>query len=236
MIAAAVPSSAAALLDLLARDPGRPRITWYGDDGERVELSGAVLGNWVSKTTNLLVEELDVAPGHRVLIDLPPHWRTLVWALATWRAGACVVVAGDADVVVTTRPSEHRGDVVAVSLPALARRFDGDLPPGALDAAASVMTYGDVVGWVPPADPGAPALEGVAHAELAAWWAPFVPGRRLLVEAGEDVAAFLQTVARELAADGSVVALSPGRSSTLHQDPAALARLLDGERAVVGTP
>src|SRR5688572_8303068 len=105
------PSTVADVLRSLQPEPGRPRLTWYGPDGERVELSGAVLENWVTKTTNLLVEELDAAPGSRVVLDLPPHWRTVLWALATWRACACVVAAGPddaagagADAVVTDRP------------------------------------------------------------------------------------------------------------------------------------
>ena len=82
----------ALLRRLVTTDPGRPRVTWYGPAGERVELSGKVLDNWVAKTANLLVDELDVGPGSRVVVDLPPHWRTLVWLLAVWAAGGCVVV------------------------------------------------------------------------------------------------------------------------------------------------
>ncbi|MEK8228049.1 hypothetical protein NKG05_21105 [Oerskovia sp. M15] len=44
-----------------------------------MELSGAVLHNWINKTVNLLVEEFDAAPGTRVLLDLPSHWRAIVW-------------------------------------------------------------------------------------------------------------------------------------------------------------
>ena len=39
-----------------------PRLTWYGPDSERVELSGRVLDNWVAKTSNLLQDELDDRP------------------------------------------------------------------------------------------------------------------------------------------------------------------------------
>lgn len=177
-----MPSTTVAdVLSGLQSEPGRPRLTWYGPQGERIELSGAVLENWVTKTTNLLVEELDAGPGVRVVLDLPPHWRTLVWALAVWRAGACVVPASEAyeqhadDLVVTSSPGSwpRAGAVVAVALPALARRFDGELPPRALDAASSVMTYGDVLGYVPPRESGAPALDGPAgtltHDALVAW-------------------------------------------------------------------
>ncbi|WP_245605724.1 TIGR03089 family protein, partial [Promicromonospora kroppenstedtii] len=82
----------ASLLARLAADGGRPRLTWYGDDGERVELSGAVLANWASKTVNLLVEEFDAAPGTTVVVDLPVHWRAAVWTLAAWRTGATVAL------------------------------------------------------------------------------------------------------------------------------------------------
>lgn len=228
------PSDVAALLSQLNRDPGRPRITWYGADYERVELSGAVLDNWVSKTTNLLVEEFDAAPGVRVRIDLPPHWRTLVWALATWRAGACVALDGDADVVVTSRPGSHSGHaVVAVSLPALARRFDGPLPRGAVDAAAAVMTYGDAIGWLPPTDPGSPALEGVPYADLAGWWTA-ADDARVALDVGDDTASFLQRVVGSLAGDGSVVAISSARALELDANDGARGRLLETERAVEG--
>ena len=46
------------LLAQLTAEPGRPRLTWYAP-AERVELSGHVLDNWVTKTANLLVEEYD---------------------------------------------------------------------------------------------------------------------------------------------------------------------------------
>lgn len=221
-------ASVADVLSALLSEPGRPRLTWYGPAGERIELSGAVLDNWVSKTTNLLVEELDAGPGTRVLLDLPPHWRTVVWALAAWRVGATVATdahaaAGTADVVVSDRPGTialPRGaGVVAVALPALARRFDGDLPAGALDAAQSVMTYGDVVGWAPAVEPAEPALEvggtPVPHAGLVAaatGAAPVPAGSRALLPVADErgaTASVLLTTLGVLAGGGSVVLLRP---------------------------
>lgn len=226
-------TSVAALLTQLNRSGGLPRITWYGDDFERVELSGAVLDNWVSKTTNLLVEEFDAAPGVRVLLDLPPHWRSLVWALAVWRTGATLTPTGPADVVVTTRPDEHAADaVVAVTLGALARRFDGPLPRGAIDAASAVMTYADVVGYVPPTDPTAAALGATSYADLPAWWADG-EAARVAFAADDDVTDWLRRVVATLAADGSVVAISPGRLAELARTAGALDRLLETERAVL---
>jgi len=235
----AAPRDVAALLRLLAADPGRPRLTWYGDDGERVEISGAVLGNWVAKTTNLLVEELDAAPGTRVGCDLPPHWRTVLWALATWRAGATLVPlddpAADAaglDVLLSTDGARGEADaLVVVTLAALARRAAVPLPPGAVDAAAAVMTYGDQLGWVPPTEPARVALGDVTFADLPAWWAGEADARpRVLLTAAAPLATHLRDVLRALAADGSVVLLSPGRAEQLADDPVARERLVATER------
>lgn len=226
------------LLQLLTREPGRPRITWYGTDGERVELSGAVLENWVSKTANLLVEEFDAGPGTRVRIDLPGHWRTVVWAFASWRVGACVVAVDDGptDVVVTDRPGEHVGapDLVAVTLPALARRFAGELPPSAVDAATAVMTYGDVLGWSPPVDAASPALVDASgtwtHATLpdhpTVAKAPRDSGRTALVA---DASSLLATLA-VLADGGSVVLIAPDALARLAAGPGRLDALLGSEQ------
>lgn len=159
-------SPVADVLALLQSDPGSPHLTWYGPDGERIELSGAVLANWVAKTTNLLVEELGAGPGTDVALDLPAHWRALVWALSAWRTGATVHLAAPedgtpVDVAVTDRPESWVGtapDVVAVALPGLARSFGTDLPAGVIDAAADTMTYGDRIGAVRPTDPDVLAL------------------------------------------------------------------------------
>lgn len=255
------PMHIADLQRLITRDPGRPRLTWYGEDGERVELSGAVLHNWVNKTVNLLVEEFDAAPGTRVLLDLPPHWRSIVWALATWRTGATLVLApqtdgsdgvGQADatgqslaatspgvdVVVTSRPGSWQGtdgQLVAVPLPALARRFDGDLPAGTIDAGSAVMTYGDQIGWVEEIDPGAPAIESetttVPHTDLFARAMPDTPaaGTRALVRS-DDVLQLLQQVLSVLSVDGSVVVVSGATAAAWGADPDHLERLLRSER------
>ncbi|MBA3251958.1 MAG: TIGR03089 family protein, partial [Geodermatophilaceae bacterium] len=67
-----------ALLDRrVAADGAAPLITYYDDDtGERTELSAVTLANWVAKTANLWQDGLDVEPGQRVAVLLPPHWQT----------------------------------------------------------------------------------------------------------------------------------------------------------------
>jgi len=150
-----------------------PRLTWYGADSERVELSGRVLENWVAKTANYLVDELDAEPGTVVAVDMPVHWRSLVWLLACWAVGATALPLGHdassagtaagtgapkhpaslADIVVTTRPSAALAAsnavgrlpfVVAVALPALAMRWTGELPADALDYSGGVRAHSDV--------------------------------------------------------------------------------------------
>lgn len=215
---------------LAVTEPGRPRVTWYGTGGERVELSGRVLANWVVKATNLLVDEADAGPGRRVAVDLPVHWRTLVWSLATWTTGAEVTLglppgAESADVLVTDRPdagpgaSEPPGLVIAVPLPALALRYDGPLPAGVVDGAADLPRYPDALGWLPPVDRTRTALSStggvppVSHGELLDWARTTAASRawpaapRVLLQ-GPDAPVLLATALAAWAANGSLVLLA----------------------------
>lgn len=248
------PTTVEGVLRVLTADPGRPRLTWYGPAFERIELSGHVLDNWVTKTANLLVEEFEAGPRVRILLDLPPHWRAVVWALAAWRVGACVVPSGpdttpartSDDVVVTDRPDAFAGDgaVVAVALPALARGFGAPIPPGVTDAGAAVMTYGDTLVWAPALEASAPALEAapgvvVAHGDLLAFASsadevrPIAAPARALVGTSPGSAgllACLATTLTTLARGGSVVLCDPSTTAELAADPARRAALVDGER------
>jgi len=220
---------------LLLLEPGRPRVTWYGPGGERVELSGKTLLNWVSKTANLLVDELDAEPGTAVGIDLPAHWRTVSWLLATWAAGAHALVAPEKpglDVLVTTEPGAGRAEhVVAVALPALATSFGAPLPHTVHDAAIEVRRQPDVFQPYLTPDPGDAAFtaagrttshgELVAAARAAAGAAGVRPGDRVLTGAGPELA--LATWLGVLALDGSLV---------LHHDPAGAPASLDGQEAI----
>ncbi len=212
-------SPAALLRRLVASDPGRPRITVYDDTdgptrGERIELSARVLANWVAKAANLIQEDLDVAPGSVVRLDLPPHWRTLYWAFAVWSVGACVEVGPDAgaapDVLVTDDATKAAGTdaehVVLVTLAGLARSATGPVPAGAVDEARDLATHGDVFdAWADPA-PGDTALQsaagGTAYADLVPAGSGAAP--RVHTTVG-DPAGFLALALRVLADDGSVV-------------------------------
>jgi uncharacterized protein (TIGR03089 family) len=83
-----VPSLFAAIV---GRDPSLPLLTFYDDaTGERIELSGATLGNWVAKTANLFVDGCGLGPGDTAGVWLPPHWQTAAVLLGAWSAGVTV--------------------------------------------------------------------------------------------------------------------------------------------------
>ncbi len=230
--------------DLLRRlvdsDPGRPRITVYDDTesatrGERVELSARVLANWVAKAANLLQDDLDLGPGTVVVLDLPPHWRTLYWALAVWSVGGCVevpdrrtedaggaptepedpddVVARGADLVVTDAVDVASGadESVLVTLAALARSASGTVPPRAVDAARELATHGDVFdAWDQPA-PDDPALRsGDGTTTYDALVPAGAAGPERVHTATADTVAFLRVAVDAWAGDGSLV-LTRGR-------------------------
>lgn len=147
-----------ALTASVARDNASPRVTFYErtpgpTHGERIELSGKVLLNWVSKAANMLTEEFDVEPGTRVALHIPAqHWRTQYWALAVWACGGSVLFSdceqgespAEADVLITCCPVAGVADQIVVTLPALARAASEAVPSGAFDEAKEISTYSDV--------------------------------------------------------------------------------------------
>ncbi|MDP8977392.1 MAG: TIGR03089 family protein, partial [Actinomycetota bacterium] len=82
-----------ALLRARARERGdQPCLTYHDErGGERTELGYATLFNWVSKTSNLLTEELGVGRGDRVGLGTGDHWTTAVLASACWQVGAAAL-------------------------------------------------------------------------------------------------------------------------------------------------
>lgn len=196
-----------------------PRLTWYGPDSERVELSGRVLDNWVAKTSNLLQDELDAVPGMRLRLGLPAHWKSMVWALAAWQLGLQTVFdEGAADYLATADPEaveENYDAVIAVALPALAMRWPGELAAGCLDYAAEVRSHGDV--FMPHAEPDPAGCAIVAgdgrrhsHKDLLDSFAvPHEEGVRLHVPAGNGLEEALSNALGAWQHDGSVVMTHP---------------------------
>lgn len=213
------------LADLVRTDPGRPRITCYDDrcgstHGERVELSAKVLTNWVNKAANALQDEWDLGPGSVVALRLPPHWRALYWALATWSVGATLALddAPDADLTiasdVTILPPDGHG--VLVTEAALSRSSGMPLPPEVLDEAAQLATFADVfTAWDSP-DPTDPALrtraDATAYGDLVAH--PDWPAGTRASSHTVDTGTFLRQALALYAGGGSLVL-------TLGGDPSA---------------
>lgn len=224
---------------LLRSDAAAPRITCYDDlpgptRGERIELSGRVLGNWVAKAANALQEEWDLEPGGVVRLDLAPHWRSLYWALATWSVGGGLVLGPpDADapdpdeVLLVTDDPAHLTvrPAVLVTRASLARSAGVAVPEGVVDEAAELSTFGDdFAPWAVPG-PDDPALAAgdtaATHGEVVALAREDHPG---LAEGAR-----LQLVAPtdEQLLRGALAAWSVGGSLVVHvgePDPAAVAR------------
>ncbi len=158
------------------RNAAAPLLTAYDDaTGDRVELSGATLANWVAKTANLLQDEFDVGPGSTVAVALPVHWQTAAVLLAAWSCGAAVLdtAAEDddrltgADVVLADRDrlpaledalgTEPAAELLGLSLHPLGLGMTDYVGP-ARDFALEVRAHGDFFSPWQQADPAAPGL------------------------------------------------------------------------------
>lgn len=209
----AAPADVPALLRAVAADP-RPRLTWYGPDDERVELTGRVLVTWVAKTAHLLLEEADVVPGSRVLVRLGHDWRAPVFWLAAAHLGAQVLhqpqgAPPDVDVVgqdeVLGDPDAARATtavLVVVPRQAVAAPLQG-LPPGCVDYGGQVSGFPDELPAPgPPVPLGPPAAtaqrvlvgpEGLPDRILATWAA----GGSVVLHTGLDPAALARVAEQE---------------------------------------
>lgn len=209
--------------------PGRPFVTYYDvATGERTELSGTTTANWVAKTANLLVDELDAEPGARIEVALPTHWLRTVWILATWAVGGTIVDArGDVfvagpDTVAHPSPAQHR---LASALLPFGAPFPTP-PDGFLDLGSVLPAQPDSYFSMDDADPGDPAVDiagmSQSYADLAA-----APGSqdRLLLTSG--------ALARDVAA--TLAAARGGGSMVLVSDatPQDLDRLARQEQAQI---
>lgn len=172
---------------LLASSP-RPALIWYGTDGERVELSGKVTENWIAKSANLFVDELDATHGDSIRLAATQHWRSIVAALGALRAG-CVVNSE------TERPTfwlgfeiDERADqaeaAVVMDRAALATRYGrgtDDWPDDAIDYCAEIRSFGDLfdpidavpgshgIGTATTSDQATAVTLGQWLEEVAAW-------------------------------------------------------------------
>jgi uncharacterized protein (TIGR03089 family) len=218
-----------------------PLLTYYHvSAGERTELSGVSVANWADKTSNLLVDELEVAPGDAVELALaernPGHWVSLVWQLACWQVGATVTLGRrDAAAVLVVGADEPTNaapgtPVLSCSLHPLGLPLTEPPPPGVLDYALEVRTQPDqhaalpqsglALAWQDPA-------RQLTQADLVSEQAT---GRRRLIRPGEPwVTTREGLIAPLLGGGSSVVVAGPAR-------PEQLVRIADQEHAELAAP
>src|SRR5258706_12793598 len=169
-----IPTVAHAFTAAIAEDATRPLMTFYDDGtGERVELSGATLANWVAKTANLLVDGLALQPGQVAAVRLPAHWQTAAVLLGCWSVGLTVDLAGSAaaDVAFVAGFDESgpaADETYALSLAPLGLPFRSGPPPGTLDFTIEVRGYGDQFPTIAAAAAQPALADGTTHAELLA--------------------------------------------------------------------
>ncbi|WP_326551519.1 TIGR03089 family protein [Micromonospora sp. NBC_01813] len=185
----------------ITADPTRPLLTWYDDaSGDRTELSGATLANWVAKTANLVVDGAGAAAGDHAEVILPPHWQTAAVLLGCWSAGLAVRATGLAAETgqAETGPSEPAAEVQFATTdtqPAADRRPAGeryllglapmamparDVAPGWVDYITEVRGHGDHFTPYPAVDPQDAQLAARAVRRGADLGIP--PGARVLVD------------------------------------------------------
>jgi uncharacterized protein (TIGR03089 family) len=225
----------------VAANPTRPLLTFYDDaTGERTELSGMTLENWVAKTANLLVDGCGLGPGDVAAVALPPHWQTAVVLLGAWSAGLAVDLAdpagvrspGPAEVAFVaadrrdTAPGAGDRFVLGLAPMALPMR---EVPAGFVDYVAEVRGHGDHFRPYAPIRDADPAMtDGTSHGELCraarelAVARGIGPTDRVLVAAADAVHP-LTWLLTPLVAGASVVLCA-------NLDPALLDRRRDAER------
>ncbi|MFC3503920.1 TIGR03089 family protein [Micromonospora krabiensis] len=190
-----------------------PLLTWLDDaTGERVDLTARQLGHWAARGAALLRDGCRLAPGDRVAVLLPPHWRTAAVLLGAWSLGLAVsfrprATAGlpvlepggdlpyDAVFVTPERLDDWLEDVPEGTHRYLVGTGPGaltDVPVGWLDWSAEVLRHGDAApdhASVRATDAASPdgttygQWGGLAR-ELAARWG-LRAGDRLLVDVAE---------------------------------------------------
>src|SRR3954469_20840144 len=141
-----------AFAEAVRRGPTAPLLTWYDDaTGDRTELSGATLDNWVSKTANLLLDGVGLGPDDAVAVLLPPHWQTAAIILGAAAAGIAADLSDEPNPVevIFTEPGRV---AAAAAWPGTARYVTGrlpmamplrEVPAGYADYVTEVRNYGD---------------------------------------------------------------------------------------------
>jgi uncharacterized protein (TIGR03089 family) len=213
-----------------------PLLTYYDlATGERTELSGVSVANWVDKTSNLLADELGAGAGDTVELTLaersPGHWVTLVWQLACWQVGATVTLGRrTAATVIVVGPGDDTAaapgtTVLMCSLHPLGLPLAEPPAAGVLDYALEVRAQPDQHAALPQSglalawhDP----IRQLTQADLVAGEA--TDRRRLIRPEDPWTTTRVGLIAPLLGGGSSVVVVGPS-------EPVQLARIADQEQA-----
>ncbi|MEZ2121515.1 MULTISPECIES: TIGR03089 family protein [unclassified Corynebacterium] len=195
------------LRDLLAADPGVPRLTVYNETtGARLDFSAQTLDNWAAKVGNMLYEEFDLQPGSRIAVDLPAGWQAVAVVLGALASGIGYTIGPDPSAeVLFTSPDRadgtFTGDVAVVTDDPFGRGVEecgGTVPDGIVDFGPVVRFYGDQFPY--------PTKTLNALVDSAVPRPP--TGARTLITGWSDDKGFTSGVLAPLAAGGSVVVVS----------------------------
>jgi uncharacterized protein (TIGR03089 family) len=226
------PTVVHAFTSTIAARADQPLITFYDDaSGERAELSGATLANWVAKTANLLVDGLGAGVGDRAYVRLPPHWQTAAVLLGCWVAGLTVDLADDARATVAfvappADPLPRADEVYALALAPLGLPFRPGPPAGTQDFIVEMRPYGDRLPAVATTPAQVALADGTRHADLVTAAATLggPEPARVLIDTDTHLDTLIWLVAPLLA--GASVVLCR------HLDPTRVESRLATERAV----
>jgi uncharacterized protein (TIGR03089 family) len=217
---------AGALAAAVSTDPARPLLTYYNDaTGERTELSGATLDNWVAKTANLLVDGCGRSGGDRAAVLLPPHWQSAAVLLGCWSVGLHMGDGNEpADVafvladLATTAPAAADRFLLGLAPMGLPLR---EVPDGFADYVVEVRGYGDHFGGTAGVD----QTDLLSAARKRAAALGIGPGARVLVDGARHPDPL----------DWLLAPLVAGASTVLcgHLDPGSVQRRVEAERVTV---
>ncbi|RKN48473.1 AMP-dependent synthetase [Micromonospora endolithica] len=221
-----------------------PLLTYLDDaTGERVDLGASELGDWAARCAGLLRDGCGLAPGSRVAVLLPPHWRTAAVLLGAWSVGMAVSFRprATAGLPVLEPGGDRPYDAVFVTperlddwledVPEGAHRYlvgtgpvpRADVPAGWLDWSTEVLRHGDdapAYAAVRASDPATP--DGTSYGawgSLAAEVAGQIglrAGDRLLVDATEHEQP-LKWLLAPLSAGASVVLCADAATAAAHR-------------------
>ncbi|HEY0001234.1 MAG TPA: TIGR03089 family protein [Actinoplanes sp.] len=224
------------------RDPTTPLLTWYDDaTGDRTELSGATLDNWVSKTANLLIDGVGLGPGDTVAVLLPPHWQAAAVLLGVSAAGLTIALGADPGPVEALFTSSA-GVPQAAAWPAPDRYVTGllplamplrEVPPGFVDYVTEVRNFGDHFRGYPVGPDDQAVADPVALSHVALFDAATERAAELGITAGDRV--LVDAAAHPDPVDWLFASLVAGASIVLcaNLDPAKVESRAEAEKVSV---